>query len=1359
MAGNATSDGDPPPAAPNATENIDMSNSPQIRDLSHLATLESRFGDGYDSDGTKGPFYDDVHEEGDQEKEHSQEHHFGPLAPPQLENEDTDEGEPPAEDGNSDQNVNNNNNNSNDNNDNHHTKKSVVWLRQELKLRRQPTSGNKAALASGLTKAIDRGLSRFDIVEEANESRPKPGRRHQQQRQEELTRCCNTIQLFPDTLHWRELHPEAPTISEVEGRLASPPKKYNFTEVFDIPEFKAVKTNYEFNRQGNIWKGAAGIPITKCAPREKGCVDPEFQKKHGLSSKLHPWEFAEVFLPLYNDAKDKKKNSSFSFEDMKNWTNWKASLAGAGEKIYKDFEPFESKELRQFFGLYVLHGLCPTARVEYKLQSTTSDCIAGNNFIHNAFTKPRCQGDSSDANRVGNPIKRHMHFKAFLACQDPRVPTPPRKDHPNWKIRLLIKWMNSQCPRAWMLSRIIAVDEMTMRFKGQHIDKRQITYKREGDGFQADTLCDNGYCYQVYMRNDPAPKKYVDMGLSPLHLRTIWLFDSLKDEHHHVGMDNLYNLVMFCKAAFRHSKRVLCHGVTRKANRGIPDCVFQQELKNIRAQWTVRGTVKATVLEGDPECAFFIAPSVYDTKPVHYLSMVTSVIKWVEKEKVVYNVETDKKEKMKFLQLNQLDTYNNGMGGVDIADQLRGVYRLDSWVWYRKLWWSVMFWAIGVLLTNVYKLYLSVWEHEGVKNPHYKAHYNFRRAIGKYWVDPQAVDVEAKARMFFISSTADQFDVSPLTTTTATATSTSDDDTTSQKSARVNDATLIDGGALGCRVQRNLDHFPFKVKKRTQCAMHKWLGLRKDGPLLKCATCNKVMLKNNYEKEAMRQKKNNKYCFKFTAPFYLCGNGMGFCWNADCERNLDLDDSNYCFKFTTPCCLCGNGVGFCWSLWCFLGGGKRHLARLKEIAKHNGPDFVRASTYFSRTIKGYETLVHNTRYFTEKAGDDLCMDESSWPYYGFGGPMLWKCPPHLSDSILDWMGERGLGMIGTVARNKLPKGVSYKYFHNENASQSGKKIACIARMCNPVTLVKEVPAKAEAGKLTKAYQRVHCSFQSTGSCNLGSVNSLSTNSFFLHRKERGSGNDKRFWAIETNHARELYLQAYGKLDQIDSSISRVNISYKSWKYYHSAVNHTKALSIATAYDVYKELTDGTYVFWQKLAEQMLHYDPKNQLYSADVLLCENTQMFKHQRSRAARSRCCSCMADHGGLWHSAKLCYAFGKACYYMCSKCKDGKFDIALGSVKDGNRCFQQYHDHKFFGLLKGDAKHRTDSKIRYKGNWNPWNVKEFLLNKEYMEYLVFGEKKKKEQGEVEVECTKEQSSFSIAEFTADLISAVAAV
>eukprot|EP00536_Pseudo-nitzschia_multiseries_P016726 jgi/Psemu1/47488/gm1.47488_g len=63
--------------------------------------------------------------------------------------------------------------------------------------------------------------------------------------------------------------------------------------------------------------------------------------------------------------------------------------------------------------------------------------------------------------------------------------------------------------------------------------------------------------------------------------------------------------------------------------------------------------------------------------------------------------------------------------------------------------------------------------------------------------------------------------------------------------------------------------------------------------------------------------------------------------------------------------------------------------------------------------------------------------------------------------------HQGLGMIGTVAKNKLRKGVPLKNFHKKKASQSAKKYVHVPRMWNPVTLVEEVPDKAEAGKLTK----------------------------------------------------------------------------------------------------------------------------------------------------------------------------------------------------------------------------------------------------------------------------------------------------
>ena len=126
----------------------------------------------------------------------------------------------------------------------------------------------------------------------------------------------------------------------------------------------------------------------------------------------------------------------------------------------------------------------------------------------------------------------------------------------------------------------IAVDEMTMRFKGKHADKLRITFKAEGDGFMADALCDDGFTYRIYFRNEPVPVHYLSKGLSPLLSRTMALFDALKDKYHCCGMDNLYTSTSFCKFAFNHKNKVLCHGVARKGGRGVPNCVLQEEVKN-----------------------------------------------------------------------------------------------------------------------------------------------------------------------------------------------------------------------------------------------------------------------------------------------------------------------------------------------------------------------------------------------------------------------------------------------------------------------------------------------------------------------------------------------------------------------------------------------------------------------------------------------------------------------------------------------------------------------------------------------------------------------------------------------------------
>ena len=82
--------------------------------------------------------------------------------------------------------------------------------------------------------------------------------------------------------------------------------------------------------------------------------------------------------------------------------------------------------------------------------------------------------------------------------------------------------------------------------------------------------------------------------------------------------------------------------------------------------------------------------------------MVCATLKWVVMEKPCFNVETGMVDTLRFLIMNTIHEYNNTMGGVDLADQLRGTYHIDKGVRNRKWLWYILFWSIGVMITNAY---------------------------------------------------------------------------------------------------------------------------------------------------------------------------------------------------------------------------------------------------------------------------------------------------------------------------------------------------------------------------------------------------------------------------------------------------------------------------------------------------------------------------------------------------------------------------------------------------------------------------------------------------------------------------------
>ena len=275
---------------------------------------------------------------------------------------------------------------------------------------------------------------------------------------------------------------------------------------------------------------------------------------------------------------------------------------------------------------------------------------------------------------------------------------------------------------------------MTLCFQGRHKDKRRITYKRGGDGFQRDSLCENQFMYQVYFCNHPAPPKYINMKISPLYSRVMAPFDSLQDKNHLCGMDYLYTSATLCRKAYTHEKRMMVHGVPGKGMQGIPDVMKQEKVKNRKKQVQLRGTVKAAILQGDKEFPDILASSIYDTKPVHFLSMVCTKINWLDKIRKVYNVDTGLIETMKFLRMNNIDHCNYSMGHVDLSYQQINMYRMNFRIRNWKWWWSYLLWGLGAQIINAYVIYKRLNFQHRIKKEDLILHHYFIKRIAIYWI-------------------------------------------------------------------------------------------------------------------------------------------------------------------------------------------------------------------------------------------------------------------------------------------------------------------------------------------------------------------------------------------------------------------------------------------------------------------------------------------------------------------------------------------------------------------------------------------------------------------------------------------------
>jgi hypothetical protein len=676
-------------------------------------------------------------------------------------------------------------------------------------------------------------------------------------------------------------NPTVPRNQDWDYNTGDAPVKRDYATIADRGVFVSTVKMPVFNTNGTVRKRREKIVWKECNS-EQTLPNVDFLEKNGIDHTSHPAEWVNLFIPW---MKDRNNDAMMDLMTIANRTNMRI-MASTGSQARKHIKAFTTDEVMKHFGVYMLNGLNPSPRITQKFKSQHEDPVQGNDMCSEAFGL--------------NAEERHVDFKRFLSLVDPVVPVPTRKVDPNYKINPLIKQLVHVSMKAMSAGKMISVNEQTISFKGKHVDKLRITYKKEGDGFQCDALCADGYTFTVYFRNVAAPPALVESGACPLHARVINMFEQLPNIHYNCGMDNLYVSSKLALLAISCKAKVCIHGVARQSGRGIPKCIEQvpQTTKDMIIK--NRGTLKVAKLVGEPKLKDFVAISYYDVKPFYFMTNCWSHIKWIKKNRKVWSATKNKLVNIPYFRLNVFDVYNYNMNNVDISDQLRNVYRWDHWMRKRKWWWSLMFWALQLLTTNAFITYSKYLK---MLNMVPLSHYDFLEQVATIWITQGTKFFRRKNRTVIMNN---DDGVSSITSGVSKRSLSSIDSSSigtrmqtaakrSKKNISFCDAALDPfKGVLRCRLAHtNVKHMPTRVVRIAKggsnkyCQLHYWGTKKKHyADLLRCDVCavNVLIVIQHFMKNPQLLQKRKQYLDSHAGTTKSYVLKMPFMKNNKCEK-------------------------------------------------------------------------------------------------------------------------------------------------------------------------------------------------------------------------------------------------------------------------------------------------------------------------------------------------------------------------------------------------------------------------------------------------------------------------------------------
>lgn len=247
----------------------------------------------------------------------------------------------------------------------------------------------------------------------------------------------------------------------------------------------------------------------------------------------------------------------------------------------------------------------------------------------------------------------------------------------------------------------MSIDEMIARFSGRSAHTVRIKNKPTPEGYKILSLCDAGYTYAFIFtsRIQNQPEVQQISNLSKVGNEVYHLVSQLpQNKAFNIYMDNYFSSIKLFN--YLREKKIGACGTVRKNSANFPQILKVDK----KLEWdTLSGVVVNDVL----------AILWMDNGPVTMLSTIHQIngnenrIERMRrrpretstnaaKVRAVFGNASKKSLPIPIV----IDDYNHFMGGVDIADQLRGYYNTQLPV--RRTWMPLFFWLLDTAIINSY---------------------------------------------------------------------------------------------------------------------------------------------------------------------------------------------------------------------------------------------------------------------------------------------------------------------------------------------------------------------------------------------------------------------------------------------------------------------------------------------------------------------------------------------------------------------------------------------------------------------------------------------------------------------------------